>query len=127
MKKFIYLNLFFIFYSAHGSNYPFFTERETELFTPGEIGIYRLKLREAIADNDTPRALRLIRLAQVSGDSFPLIHLAIERNNSTIVQALIAAGVQLNKKNRQGYTPLNLANKKGNQAIINMLIQADAS
>lgn len=67
--------------------------------------------------------------------SLPVLMLAIKNNNSDIVKALIIKGADVNMQSfsESGYgqdakaqTPLMLARKKGNKAIIELLVKAGA-
>lgn len=55
----------------------------------------------------------------------PLFY-AVESQNLPIVEALVAAGANVNAQSEDGITPLSLAEKRNNTAIINFLISKGA-
>ena len=57
----------------------------------------------------------------VIADVAPALHFAILQQNIEIVNALIAAGADLNAKDKDGFTPLKLASNKGYTEIVNLI------
>jgi ankyrin repeat protein len=63
---------------------------------------------------------------QTQPDGTTALHLAVQQDRPELVESLIAAGANVNAKNRYGVTPLVLAATIGNAAITGALLKAGA-
>ena len=71
--------------------------------------------RPAVVDSD-------IHVAAPDGTT--ALHLAAEREDTVLVQTLIAAGANVRAVNRYGVAPLSVAASTGNAAIVTALLDA---
>lgn len=68
----------------------------------------------------------LTATASVDGHLSPILHLAIKKGYSTIVQCLIEAGVDVDAADFENITPLTLAYRNGNLSAMKALMEANA-
>ena len=87
-------------------------------------------LADAVQRGDTAAVLSLlerqvdVNLAQ--GDGATALHWAVYVNDADTTALLIRAGASVNAPNNYGVTPLGLASRNGNAAIIEQLVAAGA-
>ena len=81
------------------------------------------------ADIDTVRALvgdGAVDVNQAEPDGATALHWAVHRNDTALVDLLIAAGADVSAANRYGVQPISLAAENGNAAILEALLDAGA-
>lgn len=83
-------------------------------------------LHSAIWSGQSKRALRIIEEESVdlnSANRFgaTALHLAVAKENATIVRALVDAGASLDTPDSDGATPVMRAAEKGNQGILDLM------
>ena len=67
-----------------------------------------------------------VDLNQQSGDGHTALHFAVERENPDVVQVLIDAGANIEIKNNEGRSPLQVASFVGEVATMTKLVEAGA-
>ena len=99
---------------------------------PAEAGARRdapLIAAVKASDVDAVRALvgdRGIDVNQAAADGATALHWAVHRNDTELVDLLIAAGSDVTAANRYGVQPISLAAENGNAAILEALLDAGA-
>lgn len=89
---------------------------------------HQTRLHRAVEDQDLPLVAKLIRLGadinMVDGDGFTLLHIAAQKGNVAIVEKLLATGVvDIDVKNFERKTPLDLAFENGCANVVSCLVK----
>src|SRR5579871_5322597 len=101
------------------------------LSVPGwSAALDSMSLLEAVKAGDLPAVQASLQrhkeANQAEPDGTTPLHWAVQEERQDIVQALLAAGANVNAKNRYGSTPLVLAATGGNAQLTKLLIKSGA-